>query len=138
MSDCVDYLANADYDAYKFGAVLNAMMRSVRQARDQTHLAPGDDDGCECDDQKEVGGKLVTAGSDLAQVPFNTLRTGLLARTRAGSRTSDSQPLARVEFREITRQSSTRLEPGWSLGKCGSIVAQASSDDQNSAMSGPP
>jgi hypothetical protein len=35
---------------------------------------------------------------------------------------------------EITRRSSTRLAPGWFFGKCGSIAAHASSDNQNSAM----
>jgi hypothetical protein len=35
---------------------------------------------------------------------------------------------------EITRRSSTRLAPGWFLGRCGSIAAHASSDNQNSAM----
>jgi hypothetical protein len=32
---------------------------------------------------------------------------------------------------EITRRSSTRRAPGWFLGKCGSIAAQALSDNQN-------
>jgi hypothetical protein len=30
----------------------------------------------------------------------------------------------------ITRRSSTRLAPGWFFGKCGSIAAKASSDNQ--------
>ena len=34
---------------------------------------------------------------------------------------------------EITRRSSTRLAPGWFLGRCGSTAAQASSDNQNRA-----
>lgn len=32
----------------------------------------------------------------------------------------------------ITRRSSTRLAPGWFLGRCGSIAIHASSDNQNS------
>ena len=32
---------------------------------------------------------------------------------------------------EITRRSSTRRAPGWFFGKCGSIAAQAASDNQN-------
>jgi hypothetical protein len=32
---------------------------------------------------------------------------------------------------EITRRSSTRRAPGWFFGKCGSIAAHASSDNQN-------
>jgi hypothetical protein len=32
---------------------------------------------------------------------------------------------------EITLRSSTRRAPGWFFGKCGSITAQASSDNQN-------
>jgi len=34
----------------------------------------------------------------------------------------------------ITRRSSTRLAPGWFLGRCGSIAAQASSLSQNSPL----
>ena len=32
---------------------------------------------------------------------------------------------------EITLRSSTRRAPGWFFGKCGSIAAYASSDNQN-------
>jgi hypothetical protein len=35
---------------------------------------------------------------------------------------------------EITRLSSTRRAPGWFFGRCGSIAAHASSDNQNNAM----
>jgi hypothetical protein len=35
---------------------------------------------------------------------------------------------------EITRRSSTRRAPGWFFGKCGSIAAYASSDNQNNAI----
>jgi len=34
---------------------------------------------------------------------------------------------------EITRRSSTLRAPGWFFGKCGSIAAHASSDNQNNA-----
>ena len=34
----------------------------------------------------------------------------------------------------MTRRSSTRLAPGWLLGRCGSIEAQASSDSQNKVI----
>ena len=34
---------------------------------------------------------------------------------------------------EITRRSSTRRAPGWFFGRCGSIAAYASSDNQNNA-----
>ncbi len=39
-----------------------------------------------------------------------------------------------VQEPEITRRSSTRRAPGWFFGRCGSIAAHASSDNQNSAF----
>jgi hypothetical protein len=76
-----------------------------------------------------------SASSSFSQKPrrdqrLNRLQTVVDGPYSPGQSHQRHPTLSTCKMPEITRRSSTRLAPGWFLGRCGSIVAHASSDSQ--------